>query len=229
MMVLVIGGSGSGKSAYAEELACGLWEDGKRTESVLPDGCVNPGGSKEEYVEDEGNIRDVSLGDSENLCGLAEKHTGKYYIAAMQVSDGEGRRRVRRHRAERSGKGFYTIEQPVRIEKALSGMREGRRTVLLECVSNLTGNEMFAGAQPRSGADAAEDIIRGIERIKEHTTHLIVVSNNVFEDGILYESATMDYIRAMGRINCELAALADRVVEVVAGIPVPVKDHEINA
>ncbi|MDE6212686.1 MAG: bifunctional adenosylcobinamide kinase/adenosylcobinamide-phosphate guanylyltransferase, partial [Lachnospiraceae bacterium] len=59
--------------------------------------------------------------------------------------------------------------------------------------------------------------------LKAQTTHLIVVTNNIFEDGIVYEEAPMEYIRAMGELNRRLADLADQVVEVVAGIPVVIK------
>lgn len=176
MMALVIGGSGSGKSAYAEELACTLAE---------------------------------------------REDTAKYYLAAMQVFDQEDERRVARHRALRKGKGFLTIEQPVRIEEALDKMETGGRTVLLECISNLTANEMFPGIQTRGKEETAELILNGIDRLRRNTTHLVVVSNNVFEDGIVYDPSTMDYLYAMGKINRQLAAWADRVVEVVAGIPVP--------
>ena len=176
MMVLVIGGSGSGKSAYAEELACTLTE------------------------------RD---------------DTAKYYLAAMQVFDQEDERRVARHRALRKGKGFLTIEQPVRIEETLDRMKTGGRTVLLECISNLTANEMFPGIQTRGKEETAELILNGIDRLRRNTTHLVVVSNNVFEDGVIYDQSTTNYLYAMGKINRQLAAWADRVVEVVARIPVP--------
>ena len=43
------------------------------------------------------------------------------------------------------------------------------------------------------------------------------MTNNVFEDGIAYDSATIEYIEALGRVNERLAAEADEVVEVVAG------------
>ena len=59
--------------------------------------------------------------------------------------------------------------------------------------------------------------------IKEELSHLVIVSNNIFEDGKCYDSVTMAYIRAMGRINEQLARLSDEVVEVVVGIPVMVK------
>ena len=52
---------------------------------------------------------------------------------------------------------------------------------------------------------------------------LVIVTNNVFEDGVCYDESTMNYIKAMGIVNIGLAAMAERVVEVVAGIPVTVK------
>ena len=44
--------------------------------------------------------------------------------------------------------------------------------------------------------------------------------NNVFEDGIVYDASTMEYLRALGSINVRLAEHSDAVVEVIAGIPV---------
>ena len=177
MMVLVVGGSGSGKSSYAEKMAVSLAQAGMR----------------------------------------------KYYLATMQVFDDEGRKKVERHRNLRSGKGFFTIEQPTRISGALEKMEDGDRTVLLECISNLTANEMFSEKKTMTEIQVTENVIRDIKMLKEQTNHLVVVSNNVFEDGITYDETTTKYIRAMGKINQKLAALADRVVEVVAGIPVTLK------
>ena len=51
----------------------------------------------------------------------------------------------------------------------------------------------------------------------------MIVSNNVFEDGIDYEESTRNYIRELGHVNAGLAAMADTVVEVVVGIPVFIK------
>ena len=49
------------------------------------------------------------------------------------------------------------------------------------------------------------------------------MTNNVFEDGVCYDESTMNYIKAMGIVNRGLTEMAERVVEVVAGIPVAVK------
>ena len=179
MMVLVIGGSGSGKSAYGEERLCSLSGDKK-----------------------------------------------KYYLAAMQVYDGEDQRRVDRHRQQRSGKGFDTIEQTVNMEEALGKMAQGEKTAMLECVSNLTANEMFSETGIVPEAVVEEKIVKGIVKLKKELLHLVVVSNNVFEDGRSYDEGTMAYIRTMGKINERLAQEADQVVEVVVGIPLVLKGKD---
>ena len=49
---------------------------------------------------------------------------------------------------------------------------------------------------------------------------MVIVTNEVGSGGGVYETETMEYIRLMGLINQQLADMADRVVEVVYGIPV---------
>lgn len=105
-------------------------------------------------------------------------------------------------------------------------METGEKTVLLECISNLAANEMFEGEMPKGEEAVFKEVANGIARLREEVTHLVVVSNNVFEDGITYDRETMAYIRAMGRINEKLSAMADEVVEVVVGIPLMVKDKK---
>ena len=179
MLILIMGGSGSGKSAYAEEYVTKLSEDDR-----------------------------------------------KYYIATMQVYDAEGQRKVERHRQQRSGKGFQTIEQPLDIAdagKKIASLSADGNIALLECMSNLLANEMFSGESMQSREVVTDRIVQGIEALKRDLKHLIIVSGNVFEDGIDYEEGTQEYIRAMGRVNEQLSSMADQVREVVAGIPIVIK------
>lgn len=179
MMTLIIGGSGSGKSSYAEE-----------------------------YI---------------TACA---GNRPKYYLATMQVYDEEGKKKIERHQQLRRGKGFVTIEQPVDIEKAQTVMQAGEKAVLLECMSNLAANEMFSGEMSLSEQAVVDKIVQGMTGLKEVLTYFVIVTNNVFEDGVVYDETTMEYIRAMGKINEQLAAMADEVIEVVVGIPVVVKRKE---
>ena len=208
MITLIKGGSGSGKSAYAEKYICH---------------ASNEKGCKE-----------------------------KYYIATMQVFDDEGQRKIDRHRRLRAGKGFITIEQPRDIKKAVEKLQSENclktgRSALLECMSNLVANEMFPPVDV-SGMQAAEakketlddpenmkdydtaqisrvskKVLKEVSILSENVAELVIVTNNVFEDGVSYDQSTMNYIKAMGIVNRGLAAMAESVVEVVAGIPVTVK------
>ena len=208
MITLITGGSGSGKSAYAEKYICHA--------------------SKEKECKE------------------------KYYIATMQVFDDEGQRKIDRHRRLRAGKGFITIEQPRDIQDAVSKLQSENclktgRSALLECMSNLVANEMFppvdasdtkeAGGkkealdEPENMRDyentlisrVSKKVLKDVSILSENVAELVIVTNNVFEDGVCYDESTMNYIKAMGAVNRGLAAMAESVVEVVAGIPVEVK------
>lgn len=166
MLILVSGGSASGKSKYAEDLAA-------RT----------PPGER-------------------------------IYVATMRVWDEESRRRVERHRAMRAGKGFRTEERPVHLDHMPV---PAGSAVLLEDLSNLTANEWF-GPEGPEGAEAR--VLSGVRRLKEAAACTVVVTNELFSDGVTYDKETADYLAALARLNAAVAAEADRVYEVVCGIPV---------
>ena len=69
----------------------------------------------------------------------------------------------------------------------------------------------------------SDRILKEIAELSGKVDHFVIVSNNVFEDGIDYEESTRNYIRELGHVNAGLAAMADTVVEVVVGIPVFIK------
>ena len=165
MIVLVTGGSGCGKSTWAEKLIASL-----------------PG----------------------------EK---RVYIATMQVYDEESVKRVARHRAQRANKGFLTIE----CEKDLASAKvEEGSIVLLEDLVNLMANEMFDGGD-------VNRIIPSLKELAKKCLHLVMVTNDVFSDGVDYTDSTQEYLRQLAEINHQAAALADTVVEVIYSIPICVK------
>ena len=160
-MHLVTGGSGSGKSAYAEQQV-------------------------------------LEAGDAP-----------RYYIATMMPYGEEGRRRVEKHRRMRREKHFETIECYMDLKQV---QVPPGSTVLLECLSNLTANELYDPAGAKE--ETVKAVLDGIRSL---------VSNEIFSDGVPYDDSMLQYLSYLGRINREAAALADRVTEVVYGIPVPIK------
>lgn len=178
MFLLVTGGSGSGKSEYAEE-------------------------------------RVLKFGPGQRI-----------YMATMMCFDQESKKRVARHRAMREGKGFETVERCLDLAGWKPGpRREGEQlTALLECMSNLTANEIF---DPKGSGEKAEERIKaGIDRLLGSCDNLVVVTNEVFSDGVSYGEETENYLRVLGGVNGYMASLADEVTEVVYGIPVTLKSGE---
>ena len=174
MIYLVTGGSGSGKSAYAEEKLCSL-----------------------------GNYNRI-------------------YFATMEVSDKEGRKKVERHRKLREGKAFTTIEQG----KNLKEIKIPKNSlVLLECMSNLLANEMYQKDGSLKERGKAADlqletaVLKPLLCLEQQAGCLVVVTNEVFSDGMRYEAETEEYVRLLGRANTFLAQRADAVIEVVCSIP----------
>lgn len=133
----------------------------------------------------------------------------------MQAFDEESHRRIRRHRHMRAGKGFETIERYTELDELLIPKD---CVVLLECMSNLVANEMFReGWLP---PEVAEKITEGVKNLLSQAKHVVIVTNEIFSDGILYEEESEQYKKELGQINQKLAELAEEVVEVVYGIPV---------
>lgn len=154
-------------------------------------------------------------GKSELAENIAVKFPGKkYYIAAMQPFGEEAIKRIQRHRKTRAEKGFETIEKYTDIDELDFSRND---TVLLECMSNLCANEIFSGRTDKK--NTADKIICGIKKINNTVSQLIVVTNEIFSDGVLYEKETMEYMKILGEINRRIFEYADNVIESVYGIP----------
>ena len=145
----------------------------------------------------------------------------RYYLATMIPYDEECRQRIARHRRMRAHKGFDTIEAPTGLLQVQFGPeRAGERCALLECMSNLAANELFSPGEKRSSDDCAQAILAGVERLVQQCGQVIIVTNELFSDGVGYDEGTQSYLRLLGEINQAIAARADYVYEVVAGIAV---------
>lgn len=215
MITLIIGGSGSGKSAYAEDYVLAAAAD-------LP-----------KYY-----IATMQVYDAEGERKV-ERHrrlrAGKGFVTIEQPTDiakaglqivtvQQSECRQKMNMVEVSGAvDEVEVKRSASIAGAEKEETQNASTALLECMSNLVANEMFSSEQMSDVDTVVEEIVQGIASLTSQLSHLVIVSNNVFEDGIEYDATTLQYIEALGRINSRIAGMADRVVEVVVGIPVIVK------
>ena len=160
----------------------------------------------------------AASGKSEYAESLVLQDLPRYYIATMQPFDGECRARIAKHRRMRAEKQFVTIERYT----GLSGLVLPERwDVLLECLGNLAANELYGPG----GDQAYEAIVQGVETLLSQCRDLVVVSNEVCAGGGGYGEETEAYRRLLAGVNRALADRADRVYEVVCGLPCCYKDR----
>jgi adenosylcobinamide kinase/adenosylcobinamide-phosphate guanylyltransferase len=137
------------------------------------------------------------------------------YIATAQAYDGEMRQRIAEHRARR-GAGWETIEAPSDLAGALEAASEGR-AVLVDCLTLWLTNRMLADS------DVAAECARLADIMARPRGPWVVVSNEV-GFGIVPDNALARRFRdAAGRLNSQVAAAADSVLMMVAGLPLKVK------
>ena len=147
---------------------------------------------------------------------LASPLRPRIYIATMEPFGAEGQARIARHRELRRGKGFQTVERYTGI----AGLKlPAGGAVLLECLGNLAANELYSPAGAGTAEGAASAVADGVDALLAQCADLVVVSNEVFTGGADYAGGTMDYLRLVAGANRALAKRADRVCEVVCGLP----------
>ena len=171
MLELVTGGSGSGKSAYAESRICEWNRQGP-----------NP----------------------------------LFYIATMYPYGEETEKKIERHRILRKGKGFETLEWYTGLKQHLEDGSLKGADVLLECMSNLVANEMYM--ESGAGCYADQAILEGIRELNQQCSNLVIVTNEVFSESVPDSPEMKEYKRILGKINREIATMADQVTEVIYGI-----------
>ena len=207
MIHLITGGSGSGKSEYAEN-----WLTGRD--------------KKQEYTKYYPNGRKIRE-EEPGVNGEEEQKKDDIfvYIATMQPYTEETLKKIERHHRLRAGKGFRTLEKYTDLAEFEIPENQG---ILLECISNLVANELYRDDGTLNDLKETEEkVLAGVRRLNDSTARLAIVTNEVTADINGYSEETEKYRKCIGRVNQRLAELADIVTEVVYGIPVCVKGTKV--
>lgn len=150
---------------------------------------------------------------------------GGTFIATCPVLDDEMRGRIRRHREERRGLDWDTVEEETELAGAVAGCRPDG-TVLVDCLTLWINNIMHYGdlaGKPPGEDDAAELAGRFVDAAMARTGTTVAVANEVGL-GVAPDNALARRFRDMaGRVNQTVAARADEVYFMVAGLPTRIK------
>lgn len=136
-----------------------------------------------------------------------------YYIATMRPADEEDHARVRKHRKERDGWGFTTIEQSgdmSTLQADFSG------SFLFDSVTALLSNEMFQ-ADGTVDRTAYLRIAEELVQLAEKSENIVFVSDYIYSDAMKYDELSELYRKGLAWIDRALAQKCELVIEVAYG------------
>jgi adenosylcobinamide kinase/adenosylcobinamide-phosphate guanylyltransferase len=219
MVIVVIGGSGSGKSEFAENLAVKLNRD-----HLIYIATMQPFGEegrkrivRHQVLRQDKNFHTIECYTDLDILSITEKTTVllecmSNLVANEMFSDG-------------SEKVDIMKKQENKIENQGSTFEDKEDT--FEDHGNTFENQgdklENQGHTLEKDGHTLKKVMLGIKSIINQVDHLIIVTNNVFEDGFRYDDTTMEYRKVLGQVNQQITSVADQVIEVVHGIPVYLK------
>ncbi len=138
------------------------------------------------------------------------------YVATADAGDGEMAERIALHRARRA-KEWQTLEAPDDLAGAVAGA-ESDVPILVDCLTLWLSNRMLAGT------DVEAEAVKLERALASRQAPTVLVSNEV-GFGIVPDNELARRFRDLqGRLNQRMAARAGRVILMVAGLPLTVKD-----
>ena len=185
---------------------------------------------------------------AQQLCQRMRKEGAPlYYLATMIPADEEDNARVARHRKDREGCGFKTVEVGCDVVAAVDRC-DKRGTILLDSVTALLSNVMFAPSDgemselsdgemfdPSGGEiseyrvnhDAHVKTAADLTEIMGRLDNIVIISDFIYSDAFLYDDLTETYRRSLAYIDKQVARCSDVVLEFCAGNCIPHKGTEL--
>jgi adenosylcobinamide kinase/adenosylcobinamide-phosphate guanylyltransferase len=172
-------------------------------------------------------------GKSTHAQRMANAHGGKVvFIATAEALDDEMRQRIAAHQADRPPE-WQTLEIPYNVGGTFTRLSPPADVVLLDCLTLLVSNLLLLESDiDQPDAVAAEERLDGelrslLESIRISRADWFVVSNEVGQGLVPPYPSGRVYRDLLGHANQRLAAEADEVYWMVAGIPVPIHGFKI--
>ena len=147
-----------------------------------------------------------------------ENYSSYIFLATAEVGDDEMAERVRLHKRAR-GPQWRLIEEPLDVDRSLQADTGAADVVLIDCMTLWLSNILLKKGQASVGL-YQERLMTALSRRRQA---VIMVSNEVGNGIVPEHPLGREFRDSAGLLNQKLAALADKVVMTVAGIPLYLK------
>lgn len=146
-----------------------------------------------------------------------ESRLEPHYIATGRAFDDEMRARIAQHKADRADDGWTTHEEPLDLVEALQAHAAPGRVLLVDCLTLWLTNLMM----DTRDIDAAGDALAAF--IPQAKGRIIFVANEVGLGIVPDNAMAREYRDHAGRLHQKVAASADTVYFIAAGLPLKMK------
>lgn len=143
----------------------------------------------------------------------------RLFLATALAIDEEMAERIRRHREAR-GQGWVTVEEPLDLTQALQAHGEQVEVILIDCITIWASNLLLEGLSDEEILIRTRELIEALDHV---TCPAALVTNEVGWGIVPDHPLGRRFRDIAGSMNQVLAEAADRVVLMVAGMPLHVK------
>jgi adenosylcobinamide kinase/adenosylcobinamide-phosphate guanylyltransferase len=138
------------------------------------------------------------------------------FIATAEALDGEMAERIGLHRAERDAS-WGLVEEPLELAEVIRVNAVDGTTLLVDCLTLWLSNLMHHGRNVEAETEALADVLAVVP------CRVVLVSNEIGMGMAPMNALGRDFRDAQGRLNQRIAAVADHVEFVAAGLPLALK------
>lgn len=142
------------------------------------------------------------------------------YIATAEALDDEMKRRIEHHKIQRS-KSWHTIEEPTKIAEVILSESKPDKVILVDCLTLWLSNILDKNLNLE---DEIETLIDALQRSEGK---IILVANEVGQGIVPMNEMARHFRDDAGRLNQKIAANADNVYFIIAGLGMPLKEKNI--
>ncbi|GAA4103227.1 bifunctional adenosylcobinamide kinase/adenosylcobinamide-phosphate guanylyltransferase [Zhongshania borealis] len=145
---------------------------------------------------------------------LCEPTSQRIYLATATAGDAEMAARISHHQQQRAADDWRTVEAPEELSTAIKQYASPQTAILVDCLTLWLSNWLA------KEDDDSWQMVKGqfLHTIAAAPGHIVLVSNEVGQGIVPLGTLTRRFVDESGRLHQDIAAIADRVVFVTAGL-----------